>query len=84
MKPQPFDDDEAPTTRLATRDPELAAAEAEVQRTRALVVRSAMALRDAVVERTDWRLIVARNPLTSLAVAFGIGLWLGQRRPRAT
>lgn len=79
MKPQPFDD-EAPTLRMQTRDPALAQAEAEVQRTRALVMRSALALRDAVVQRTDWRQIVARQPGTSLALAFGLGLWLGYRK----
>ena len=78
MKPQPFDD-EAPTLRVS-RDPALAHAEAEVQRTRALVMRSAMALRDAVVERTDWRHIVGRQPVASVALAFGLGLWLGYRK----
>jgi hypothetical protein len=78
MKPQPFDD-EAPTTRVTTGDP-VAAAEAEVQRTRALVMRSAMALRDAVVQRTDWRHAVARQPVACVGVAFALGLWLGYRR----
>jgi hypothetical protein len=79
MKPQPFDDD-GPTMRMAARDPALAQAEAEVMRTRALVVRSAMALRDAVVQRTDWRQVVRRQPAASLAIAFGVGLWLGYRK----
>jgi hypothetical protein len=79
MKPQPFDD-EAPTLRVQARDPALAQAEAEVQRTRALVMRSAMALRDAVVQRTDWRQIVGRQPVASLAVAFAVGLWWGSRK----
>jgi ElaB/YqjD/DUF883 family membrane-anchored ribosome-binding protein len=79
MKPQAFDDD-ATTIRFQTRDPALAEAQAEVRRSRDLVVQSAIALRDAVMERTDWRQIVARRPATSMAIAFAVGLWLGHRK----
>jgi ElaB/YqjD/DUF883 family membrane-anchored ribosome-binding protein len=79
MKPQAFDDD-ATTIRFQARDASLAEAQAEVRRSRDLVVQSAIALRDAVMERTDWRQIVARRPATSLAIAFAIGLWLGHRK----
>jgi hypothetical protein len=79
MKPQPFDDD-ATTMRIQVRDHSLAQAQAEVRRSRDLVVQSAMALRDAVMERTDWRQVVARRPATSLAIAFALGFWLGHRK----
>lgn len=79
MKPQPFDDD-ATTLTFQAGDGALAQAQAEVRRSRDLVVQSAIALRDAVMERTDWRQIVARRPVTSLAIAFALGLWLGHRK----
>jgi ElaB/YqjD/DUF883 family membrane-anchored ribosome-binding protein len=78
MKPQAFDDDA--TTIRFERDGTLAQAQAEVRRSRDMVVQSAMALRDAVMERTDWRQVVARRPATSLAIAFALGLWLGHRK----
>jgi hypothetical protein len=79
MKPQAFDDD-ATTMQFEVRDRALAHAQAEVRRSRDLVVQSAMALRDAVMERTDWRQVVARRPATSLAIAFALGFWLGHRK----
>jgi len=79
MKPQAFDDD-ATTIQFQVRDPALAHAQAEVRKSRDLVVQSAMALRDAVMERTDWRQVVARRPATSLAIAFALGFWLGHRK----
>jgi hypothetical protein len=63
----------------ASRSPELARAEAEIARTREEVSRSVVALRRAVVNRTDWREWVRRNPGLYMAAAFALGLIWGLR-----
>ena len=66
-----------------TLDPEMARAEAEIDRTREQVSRSVLALRQAMTQRTDWREWVRRGPLPFLAVAFMIGFVYGQKASRA-
>jgi hypothetical protein len=61
------------------RSPELVAAEAEVERTRARVTEAVVALRDEVARRTDWRSWIARRPGVFLATAFALGFLLGHR-----
>ena len=65
------------------RSPELARAEADVERARERVAQSVMALRNEVVRRTDWRRWFGRHPGTFLAAAFGLGLLWGFRRGAA-
>ena len=69
-----------------TLDPEMACAEAEIDRTRERVSRSVLALRQAMTQRADWREWVRRRSLPFLAVAFMIGFVYGQKvgRPRTT
>jgi hypothetical protein len=64
------------------RSPELAQAEADVERARERVTASVMALRNEVARRTDWREWVRRRPGAVLAGAFVLGFLLGRRRLR--
>jgi len=66
-----------------TRSPELAQAEADVERARERVAQSVMALRNEVVRRTDWREWIGRRPGTFLATAFVLGFLWGFRRGAA-
>jgi hypothetical protein len=59
---------------------ELAQAEADVERTRARVAQSVMALRNEVVRRADWREWVRRRPAPFLAGALVLGFLWGHRR----
>jgi hypothetical protein len=63
----------------AGRSPELARAEADVERARERVAQSVMALRDEVARRTDWRQWIRRRPTAFLAAAFLAGFFLGRR-----
>lgn len=62
------------------RSPELARAEADIERTRERVATSVMALREQVARQVDWREWVRSRPGTFLAGAFVVGFILGQRR----
>lgn len=62
------------------RSPELAQAEADVERARERVAQSVLALRNEVVRRTDWRGWLSRHPATFLAAAFSFGFLWGFRR----
>jgi len=71
-------------TKTATaRSPELAQAEADVERARERVAQSVMALRNEVVRRTDWREWIRRHPAAFLAGAFTLGFLWGHRRGAA-
>ena len=59
------------------RDP--AHIRAEIERARAEVADSLLALRDEVTERLDWRELTRRKPLVVLGVAFAVGYVLGRR-----
>jgi hypothetical protein len=63
--------------------PELAQAEADVERARERVAQSVMALRNEVVRRTDWREWIAKRPGAFLAGAFVLGFLWGFRRGAA-
>jgi len=65
------------------RSPELARAEADVERARERVAQSVMALRNEVVRRTDWREWIRRHPAAFLAGAFTLGFLWGHRRGAA-
>jgi hypothetical protein len=72
-----------PTTEAhGPRNPDLARAEADVERARARVTDAVSALREEVVRRTDWREWFRARPLTYLAGALALGFLLGHR-PRA-
>ncbi len=81
MPIEPFDDSRDLTEKDATRprDPELARAEAQVERSRARVAESVLALRREVARRTDWRGWIAERPLTFVGGALALGFWLGYR-----
>ena len=76
MASDPFD----PTRTADPRSVELARVEADIARTRDRVSRSVTALRQAMVDRTDWREWVRRRPGVFLAGAFALGLVWGLRR----
>ena len=61
-------------------DPALQDARAEIERTRDEVALSVVALQRELVRTTDWRTWVARKPVLSLSLAFGIGYVIGHRR----
>ena len=63
-------------------DPTLAGARAEIARTRDEVALSMVALQRELARTTDWRSWVARKPVLSLSLAFGVGLAIGQIGPR--
>jgi hypothetical protein len=58
---------------------ELQKAEREIERTRARVSQSMIALREAVAKRTDWREWVRERPGLFLAAAFAFGMLWGRR-----
>jgi hypothetical protein len=64
----------------ASRSPELAQAEADVERARERVAASVMALRNEVVRRVDWREWVRQRPAAFVAGAFILGFLWGRRR----
>ncbi|MFZ5471998.1 MAG: hypothetical protein ACOZIN_21425 [Myxococcota bacterium] len=53
---------------------------AEIARARAQVISSAVALREEVALRVDWRAWVRRHPGWCLAGAFTVGLLIGCRK----
>lgn len=65
-----------------TLDPEVARAEALVVRTREQLSRSVLALRRAMVKKSDWHEWVSRRPALFLTSAFLLGILLGQRLSR--
>lgn len=65
---------------IPVRSPELARAEADIERTRERVATSVMALREEVARQANWREWVRRRPGTFLAGAFVVGFIWGQRR----
>jgi hypothetical protein len=62
------------------RDPELARVEADIQRSRAQVADSMLALRREIARRTDWRGWVRNHPLSFLGGAVVLGFLFGFRR----
>jgi hypothetical protein len=62
----------------AERTPE--AVRAELERARAELVYSVSALRDEMLQRTDWRGWVRRRPLAWMGAAFAVGFLLAERR----
>jgi hypothetical protein len=61
------------------RDPQLAQAEADVERARERVAQSVLALRNEVARRTDWREWFRGRPVTFLAAAFALGFLVGRQ-----
>lgn len=61
---------------------EVQQAEREIERTRARVSQSMIALRDAVAKRADWREWVRERPGLFLAAAFALGMFWGRRSGR--
>jgi hypothetical protein len=61
-------------------DPELARAEADVERSRARVTQSILLLRNEVARRTDWRRLVRQYPVGVLAAGLAVGFWWGYRK----
>jgi len=59
---------------------DLARAEADVERARARVASSVVALREGLARQTDWRRWLADHPLMALGGALAVGYWLGGRR----
>ena len=66
-------------TARSSRSPELARAEADIERARARVTDAVTALRQEVVRRTDWREWIRARPAAFLAGAFALGFLLGHR-----
>ena len=64
---------------LAGRDPALVRAEADIAEARERVALSVMALEREITRAVDWREWVRRRPGRALAIAFGLGLFLGRR-----
>lgn len=67
-----------------TRDPEVASAEEQVERTREQLLQSILMLKQTLVNQSDWREWVRRRPGPLVAAAFALGFILGQslkRRP---
>jgi hypothetical protein len=61
-------------------DSDVARAMAELTRARDKFSLSLSALERGVVRSVDWREWVRRKPGTALALAFGLGIFLGRRR----
>jgi hypothetical protein len=61
-------------------DDDVVRAVAELTDARARFAVSVGALERAVVRRFDWRAWVGRKPGVALALAFGLGIFLGRRR----
>ncbi len=68
-------------TRRAARDPR--EIQEEIDRARAQIADSVLALRERVSAATDWRAWYRRRALWFLASAFAAGVWLGYRRAPA-
>ena len=64
------------------RPAEVLQAEREIERTRARVSQSVMALREAVAKRTDWREWVRERPTLFVMGAFALGMLWGLRAAR--
>jgi hypothetical protein len=58
----------------------LARAEADIHPTRERVALSVTALQREITRTMDWREWVWRKPRLSIALAFGLGLFLGRRK----
>jgi len=69
-----------PAERPPERGLALAQATEELARARDRAVRSLTTLEREVKRTFDWREWVRRKPGTTLALAFGLGLFLGRRR----
>jgi hypothetical protein len=52
----------------------------EIERAREQLAQSAVALREEMAYRTDWRAWVQRRPLLLVTGAFAVGLMLGIRK----
>lgn len=65
----------------ATRDPEIAHAEAAIARTREEVALSVAALQREISRTLDWREWIGQRPILAVALAFGAGALLGAWRP---
>jgi hypothetical protein len=77
------DADDALTEEKLTDDgAALDGARAEIARTRDEVALSVVALQRELAQTTDWRTWVARKPILSLALAFGVGFAIGRRGHR--
>jgi ElaB/YqjD/DUF883 family membrane-anchored ribosome-binding protein len=74
--------DDALTDEKLTDDDALDGARAEIARTRDEVALSVVALQRELAETADWRTWVARKPILSLALAFGVGFAIGHRGRR--
>jgi hypothetical protein len=58
-------------------DPELARAEAEVEKAREVVASSVMALQQELARTFDWRAWVAKRPYVAVGAVFFLGVALG-------
>ncbi len=63
------------TERRPTRDPERI--QEEIERARAEITTSVLALRERVSAAIDWRAWYRRQPLVPLVAVFAVGFWLG-------
>jgi hypothetical protein len=75
-------DDALTDEKLTDDDAALDGARAEIARTRDEVALSVVALQRELAETADWRSWVARKPILSLALAFGVGFAIGHRGHR--
>lgn len=62
-----------------TNDPAFSAAEAEIAETRARIALSVSALEREITRAVDWREWIRNRPVPALALAFGVGWFLGRR-----
>jgi ElaB/YqjD/DUF883 family membrane-anchored ribosome-binding protein len=69
-----------PTDRDHATESELTRASAALDHTRDQFALSMGALEHEITRTLDWREWVRRKPGTALALAFGVGLFLGNRR----
>jgi hypothetical protein len=83
-KPVSADIDKSVTVEAvtATGDPALDGARADIARTRDEVALSVIELQRELARTTDWRSWVARKPVLSLSLAFGVGFVIGHRGHR--
>ncbi|MES1204472.1 MAG: hypothetical protein ABUS79_00920 [Pseudomonadota bacterium] len=65
---------------IAVRDARFADAEAEIAETRERLALSVTALEREISRAVDWREWIRRRPVASVALAFGVGWFLGRRR----